>query len=38
MTPEARIAELEAVVAQQREQIATLLERLQLNQEAVRLP
>jgi transposase len=28
MTPEARIAELEAVVAQQREQIATLLERL----------
>jgi transposase len=28
MTPEARIAELEAIVAQQREQIATLLERL----------
>ncbi len=29
MTPQARIAELEAVVAQQREQIATLLERVQ---------
>src|SRR4029077_14978889 len=29
MTPEARIAELEAVVAQQREQIAALLERVQ---------
>jgi transposase len=28
MTPEARIAELEAVVAQQREQMATLLERV----------
>src|SRR4249919_2490610 len=28
MTPEARIAELEAIMAQQREQIATLLERL----------
>jgi uncharacterized coiled-coil protein SlyX len=28
MTPEARIAELEAVVAQRREQIASLLQRL----------
>jgi transposase len=35
MTPEARIAEREAVVAQQREQIGTLLERLWPNQEAV---
>jgi transposase len=35
MMAEARISDLEALVAQQREQISTLLERLELNQVAV---